>query len=209
MQKVLYSQAYALAKRGKYNDAIEFYKKALDIKSDNKKLNAKAWYGQGNALYELERYDEAIECYNKALKIDPTCKMVINKLLEALRTEGYGCYKNKEYGKMFEYYNKALEIGQNYKIKEADDYSAQGAVFYDSKQYDAAIECYEAALKIDPSYKVVITKLLEVYNNKQNYVFYLKACYCLTESALKYFESFNLQNNQVPVQEFKVELMGQ
>ena len=56
-----------LLNEGKYDEAIVYYDKALEIKpNDVDALNNK-----GLALYNLERYEEAITYYEKALEIDP------------------------------------------------------------------------------------------------------------------------------------------
>lgn len=52
---------------GRYDEAIDAYKKAIAIDPDDKA----SWNNMGNALDDLGRYNEAIEAYDQALKIDP------------------------------------------------------------------------------------------------------------------------------------------
>jgi tetratricopeptide (TPR) repeat protein len=57
----------ALYKQGRYQEAIEYYDRALAMDpNDVSALNNK-----GNALGDLGRYQEAIEYYDRALAIDP------------------------------------------------------------------------------------------------------------------------------------------
>ncbi|MHC1597395.1 MAG: protein kinase domain-containing protein, partial [Methermicoccaceae archaeon] len=79
----LLKKGIALAKRGRYEDAIECYDKALKI--DPK--DADAWKKKGNALDELGRYEDAIECYDEALKIDPDDKEVKSSREAALNKQ--------------------------------------------------------------------------------------------------------------------------
>ena len=55
----------ALSDTGKYEQAIEAFNRALEIKPDY----YKAWKNKGIALRKFGKYKEAIEAYDKALKI--------------------------------------------------------------------------------------------------------------------------------------------
>ena len=57
----------ALHNLSKYQEAIEWYDKALKIDPNN----ILALNNKGLALSNLGKYQEAIEWYDKALKIDP------------------------------------------------------------------------------------------------------------------------------------------
>ena len=58
-------KAYKFLVQGKFQDAIEYYDKALKINpKDSDSLISK-----GYALSDLKNYDEAIKYYDKALKI--------------------------------------------------------------------------------------------------------------------------------------------
>jgi tetratricopeptide (TPR) repeat protein len=56
-----------LVSSGKYNEALGYHKKALNI--DPK--NSYAWYNKGLALSRLGKYKEAMEYYDKAIELDP------------------------------------------------------------------------------------------------------------------------------------------
>ena len=51
--------------QGKYDEAIEYYDKALTLDP----TNVNALISIANVLQELKRYDEAIEYYDKALAL--------------------------------------------------------------------------------------------------------------------------------------------
>jgi tetratricopeptide (TPR) repeat protein len=53
---------------GRYNEAVEAYRNALEIKPDEIEI----CYHLGSALTELKKYNEAIEIYKSALKVKPT-----------------------------------------------------------------------------------------------------------------------------------------
>jgi len=54
-----------LNKLGKYDEAIKFFDKVLEINPNF----SEAWYGKAIALEKLGKIPEAIECYNRALDL--------------------------------------------------------------------------------------------------------------------------------------------
>jgi len=73
-------QGFALANLGRYEEAIKFYDKALEI-------NPEGTYTliyKGEALNYLGKHREAIECFDKVLKIDPENVDAITKKNTAL-----------------------------------------------------------------------------------------------------------------------------
>jgi len=52
---------------GKYNEALQYFNKALELDPNY----VKALAGKGYTLDRLKEYDEALKCYDKALKIEP------------------------------------------------------------------------------------------------------------------------------------------
>ena len=54
-------------KRGKFDDALDFFEQALFLNPDNPDL----WNYKGITLRSLGRYEEAMECFNKSLEIEP------------------------------------------------------------------------------------------------------------------------------------------
>src|SRR6476660_1057256 len=82
-----------------YNEAIEYYDKALEI--DPKHVGA--LNNTGKVLDNLGKYNEAIVYYDKALQIDP-------KYADALNSKGNVLGKLGKYNEAIEYYDKALQI---------------------------------------------------------------------------------------------------
>ena len=60
-----YNLGNTYRRQGKYDQAIEAYKKAIEISPDDHI----AYYNLGNAYDEQDKYEEAIEAYNKAIEI--------------------------------------------------------------------------------------------------------------------------------------------
>ena len=56
-------KANALFNLERYEEAIEYYDKALAIDPNN----AKAWYAKGYTLGKLGKYNEAIQAYDRVI----------------------------------------------------------------------------------------------------------------------------------------------
>ncbi len=62
-----YNKAIEYYKQGKYDQAREEFKKALELKPND----TYALYGLGNTHYCKANYDEAVKVYTKAIKVNP------------------------------------------------------------------------------------------------------------------------------------------
>ena len=67
-QEVVYLYlGFSSARNLNYKEALVYYNKALELKSDYNR----AWISRGFALEKLERYEEAIDSYKKVLELKP------------------------------------------------------------------------------------------------------------------------------------------
>jgi tetratricopeptide (TPR) repeat protein len=74
----------ALHDKGKTEEAIEAFNKALSIKPDY----AEAYYNMGYALKDQDKLEEAIEAYNKALAIKPDYAEAFSNMGNVLHNQG-------------------------------------------------------------------------------------------------------------------------
>ncbi len=126
-----------LLQKGKGNEAIAQYQKALEINPDY----ADAHYNLGNILCQKGRVDEAIAHYQKALQINPDDAEVHNNLGLALLQKG-------NVDEAIAQYQKALEIKPDY---AGACYNLGEALFQEGK-LDEAVAQYQKALQIKPDY---------------------------------------------------------
>ena len=68
-QNVAYNLANSLYRQGRYEEAVEAYKKVLAEKSPSL-LKQKSYYNMGNAYYRMGYMEESIDAYKKALELD-------------------------------------------------------------------------------------------------------------------------------------------
>jgi len=65
--KEFYNKGIDFYKQGKYDQAGEEFKKAIDLKPND----VYALYGLGNTYYCKAKYDDAVKIYTKAININP------------------------------------------------------------------------------------------------------------------------------------------
>ncbi|MBT4485778.1 MAG: tetratricopeptide repeat protein [Candidatus Latescibacteria bacterium] len=178
------SLGFAYDRAGKYNEAIQSYRKALSINPDY----SRAYYNLGNTLSRLGRVEEAIASYREAIRAKPNypeayCNLgntqsslgrfdeAIVQFQKALEidprhTKAYYNLGNvlSRMGRPEEAvneYRNALRINPNY----ADAYYNMGNTYYRMNKVDDAISAYRSALQVNPNYSIV-------YNNLGNALFY-------------------------------------
>ncbi len=127
----------ALAARGRIDEAMAHYQKALEIKPDY----AEAHNNLGVALAGRGRIDEAIAHYRKALEIKPDYAEAHNNLGVALAGRG-------RIDEAMAHYQKALEIKPDY----AEAHNNLGIALAGRGRIDEAIAHYRKALEIKPDY---------------------------------------------------------
>ena len=142
---------------GNYNKAIEYYKKALEIRINTLDENhpdvASSYNNLGAAYNGLGDYNKAIYFFEKALEIKintlgenhPNVASSYNNLGAAYNDLG-------DYNKAIEYHEKALEIRINTLDENHSDlatsYNNLGAAYNNLGDYNKAIEYYKKALEI-------------------------------------------------------------
>lgn len=64
----LEGKGVAMARAGRYEEAIQTFDKAIDVDP----IFKPPWNGKGEALYRLGRFKDALLSLNRALDLDPT-----------------------------------------------------------------------------------------------------------------------------------------
>ncbi len=95
-----YNQGNAHYEEGKFDEAIEDYKKAIELESEF----TEAYNNLGNAYGRKGDYDEAIINYTKAMKISP-------RFGKAYVNLGYAYYLKGNYKLSCRYYERACGLG--------------------------------------------------------------------------------------------------
>ncbi|RZB29440.1 MAG: hypothetical protein AEth_01168 [Candidatus Argoarchaeum ethanivorans] len=161
--KKWYSEGVALAKQGKYEEAITHYDNAIEINP----LKFWALRDKADLLFDLKRFEEAVEFFDRALSIEPDAPVTYRHKAEALA-------KLKRYKEALECYDKSLKVSDENKSKfwalrdKAD-------LLVDLKRFEEALEFFDKALDVNPDAPVT-------YRHKAEALIWLKRC----EEAIEY-----------------------
>jgi tetratricopeptide (TPR) repeat protein len=177
-------QGFNYELQGDHQQALSFYRKALEINPNS----AKAYNGLGYVYDSLGQYQEAISYYEKALQIDPSYATAYNNLAFAYGNLG-------EHQKSIPYYEKALQLDPNLAIaygnlafayfqlgqpeqsifylqkniqinpNDATAHNLLGFIYIGLGQNQQAISYLERALQIDPNYAKAYANFGYLYNN--------------------------------------------
>jgi protein O-GlcNAc transferase len=120
-----------------YEKSIDFYKKALDLDSNNIEI----YNNLGLAYYENEQYDFSIEIYLKGLHINKNHPFLIYNLANTFS-------KKKQYDEADKYYQIGLKIDGARK-ELLNNYST---LKYAKKEYENAIELASKCIETDSEY---------------------------------------------------------
>jgi tetratricopeptide (TPR) repeat protein len=127
----------ALHDLGKEEEAIEKYKKAIELDPND----ASPYNGWGNALGDLGKEEGAIEKYKKAIELDP--KYAISYYNWGIALSDLG--KEEE---AIEKYKKTIELDPN----DTSPYNGWGNALGELGKNEEAIEKYKKAIELDPKF---------------------------------------------------------
>ena len=134
--EILYGIARAYKELYKFDEALKYYNKALEMDP-----SAKSYYLYAKCLYSMGKKEYAIEIYNKAIQINPN-------YLEAYFNKGV-CLSNLNFKEeAINMYNKTIELNPNF----VDAYFQRGYCYYNLKQYQKAMIEMNKVLQLDPNY---------------------------------------------------------
>jgi tetratricopeptide (TPR) repeat protein len=120
---------------GKYEDAIESYKHAIEIKPDYEE----AYYGLGGAYFKLKMYQEAIEAFKQVIKFNPD-------LLAAHYGLGLAYFQSGLYREAIQANKQAIQINPD----DAETHLALGVIYILLNDKDSALKEYEILKDLDP-----------------------------------------------------------
>jgi tetratricopeptide (TPR) repeat protein len=152
-EKVLINKGIDCVRRGKFENALTYYDRAIEINPEN----VLAWNDKGVALFKLERDDEALEAYARALQIEPTN-------LDAIRNTGFVLRAQGKFEEAIKWYDRAIASGGDVgdmegkatalvglgRLEEALDLLLEAASIKPNQRLESEIEALSRALQLKP-----------------------------------------------------------
>jgi protein O-GlcNAc transferase len=130
-------EALELHKNKKLGEALEIYKKLLEI--DN--VNPKLLLFIGTLYLDNKNFKEAKKYLEKCIEVDKKNIFAVNNL-------AIGYEKIGQKDKAIELYQKSIQISD----KNSDTFFRVGNLYSKNKEYKVAIENYEKAIAINPNF---------------------------------------------------------
>jgi len=143
-------RGYARLKLNLYNEAINDFQKAVDLKPDF----AEAYNNCGNAYRKLERYEEALVQCNRAIEYK-------SDFAEAYNNRGNIYYLFSRDSEAISDYSKAIELRPNY---TGAYYNRGTAYYYLQNKLIEAKKDWEKVIKLNPSYERELKERIEKIN---------------------------------------------
>ena len=135
-----FDTAADLARNGKLDEAIERFRKALELSPGD----ARTYFNIGEALEQKGNLQEAVEAYHQALKADPTSSMN-----EAVYADlGLALARAGKLDEAMESYRKALAATPG----DPKAHAGLGAALLEKGSLDESIEHCRMALQVDANY---------------------------------------------------------
>jgi len=132
-----HKRANDLYYKGKYEEALAAYEKAIELKPDY----AEAWDNKGVTLGKLGRNEKALEAHEKAIELKPD-------YTEAWDNKGVTLGKLGRNEKALEAHEKAIEL----KPDDAEAWYNKGVTLGKLGRHDEALAAYDKAIELKPDY---------------------------------------------------------
>ena len=169
--EVTLEKANILKDRGKFDDAVPVYTKAIESFSDRPDV----YFSRGDCYFNLQLPEKALADYTKCLELDPDFSdainekgvvlaqmgqfelaaeqfsLLINKLPDnvlALRNRGLCLHDLGNYEEALRDYEKAIELND----KDPETWFQKGNVLRKQKQLEQAIADYDKAIQLAPDF---------------------------------------------------------
>ena len=150
---------------GKYKDADEDYKKAIDRTSDNKDLSS-LYIERGKCQAKLGIYETAYSLFTRAIGYNS------KNYLAYWERAYYKNLKDKNEEALSDY-SKAIEIALETKLNNNDDlvslYRNKALVHQDLKQYENALAAINKAIEVNPNMAKAYRTRAVIYEGMKKY----------------------------------------
>ncbi|MFX1524057.1 MAG: tetratricopeptide repeat protein [Promethearchaeota archaeon] len=167
--KFLIEQGNQLAKKEAFDEAFNFYERALKVNDmmeepdvKNKDLVKSSYKREliNKAKKELENrnFDIAIESGRKALELD-------EKFIDAYYHIGLAYYSKKKYDAAIENFQNAI----NYNKNHIESWNLIGLAYEAKNEFENALNFLNKALEIDPTYSIGWFNIGNVHKKTNNY----------------------------------------
>ncbi len=158
-----YKKAQELYQAGSYQEAGEYYKKAIQENDDKAEYRIE----YGFALIGMKQYEEAVAQFETVV-MDKDIPMVLKNNKRAYRGMGIAYFTMQDYEAATKYLNLALQISELSELN--DDIRSYIASCYDNlAKYEEAIEAYTDLIQSNPKNAALYSSRGNIYRKLGEY----------------------------------------
>ena len=151
-----YNMGHLYQKRGKFNEAIKYYKKSIEVSDDGFVL---PYNNISDCYMYIKNYDMSLFYLNEGIEKMPNQESLYSKKGKLLRL----MHKYKESIETFE---KGINIGGT---KKEEYYSEIAETYKWMGENKRAISFYKKALKLEPESEYFLQEIAELYEKRGKY----------------------------------------
>jgi tetratricopeptide (TPR) repeat protein len=126
--------------RKSYDDAVDYYQRALKQPAISAELKGAIWNKLGIAYQQLQNYDQARKAYKQSISLRPDFGEPWNNM-------GTTYYLLNKAKKSVKYYLHAIKVNPN----SSSFHMNLGTSYYKMKKYKEAVDEFQTALTLDPA----------------------------------------------------------
>jgi tetratricopeptide (TPR) repeat protein len=170
--RLLNDKGIILTKLGKYNEAIDSFKKALEI-NENKDINSTngvVWNNKGLTHCNFYEFKDAINCFDKAYEINGNTytNALNNKGLAYYymgKSEKYKEYREKNFKESIKCFDKVIESNPT----NSNAFNNKGSAFIELGWFEESKKCIDKAIELDANNANAWNNRGRILANSYNY----------------------------------------
>jgi tetratricopeptide (TPR) repeat protein len=147
-----YELAYTYYFKGRYDDALAEFGRAINLKNDF----ADAYAGRGNVFFSMKDYEKSSASYAEAVRLKPDY---------APYSRGLECRITGDTNQAIIEFTEAIRLMPEYVFA----YNNRGVCYSGKSDYDRAIADYSQAIKLNPGYITAYSNRGIAYRYKNDY----------------------------------------
>jgi tetratricopeptide (TPR) repeat protein len=134
--KAAYGIGSDFLRKGNYNDAVVYFRKAREIKEDEPMI----WYSLGYSFGRMNENEEAVKTLQKAVELKPN-------YIDAWYNLGSVLFKLERYKEAIEAYQTTVKLNP----KDAEAHAFLGVAYSNLNDFGSAVESFQKAVKLAPN----------------------------------------------------------
>jgi tetratricopeptide (TPR) repeat protein len=129
---------------GKYEDAIEWYDKAIE----SNLFDSDSYFKKAKSLIKLDKFDEAVTCFDSINQIEPLVNHVY-------KYKGLVLNFRLKFKDAILCFDQSIQFNRSRFLFDIDSYFNKGLALFRLNKFEEAIKCFDKVIQIDPAKQLI------------------------------------------------------